>query len=560
MPDITSVLDFDCIATDPGSTTIYGIAKYRKDRKNFIILLRSTSNLDHISKNMWSIVSTSPDKPLSYWGKHDLYGRAFRAIDCAVSSKGAFSAFFRDGLRLTPGYAAVPVGVRYDPDLRSWSSIRTSHLYGWTSDYWDHKSFYVNKNGVESAVHMLTDTQSTVIRFGIVNEANNILQLAGVWKKDETGEYIRGDVSDSMEWKLIDWRAPYIGLSTFQRISKMSERRTMYANGYLYITYYASPNDIIVSYPLVDPTTSPPPKDQVFKGPNAFASDRFFSGTRNRSTYLGGIGEINDWAGSYKTYTISNLNGVMQVGAVYTAPLYNHTTTSRGEIYSGDRYAVYDSFFGVGGHLEGQEPFVIGLTSLGTYEFSINAKNISNGIGILEGLLCASEDYSGPPAIGYLEAHYMDADQNRENTVWLVFGIPIAIAIGLTLLLKYVRYRRGHKSDSSNVSGRRVPQEFALRTLTHRTGPTRAGVATTAALHPSITHTDIAAYENAILHESDPSNDPPPEFVASLDNLDDSRQEATPLPPPTYWDDSQVPEYPRHTPSNTVIPISRTEP
>ncbi|KAF9120695.1 hypothetical protein BGW39_011180 [Mortierella sp. 14UC] len=573
MTEHNSSLTIDCMATDPGSTTIYGIAKSWIENVESVVLLRSIPNPDHISAHMWTIVSSAPDKPLSYWG--DTYrGRPFRSVDCTVSSKGAFLAFFRDGQYLTPGSVTVPVGVRYDPETQAWSSIKTSPYYGWTSDYWEHKSFYVNKDGVESAVHMLTDTESTVIRFGVVNEAKNVLQLAGVWKKGTTGQYTPGDISDSMLWMLIQPQAPYIGLATFESTFLAFQRRTMYANGHLYITQYKNSNDIIESYPLTDPTAPPPPNNQVLKGPDGFVSDRFFSGTRGGSTYLGGIGKFNSTLKEYKTYTISNVNGAMQLGPVSTAPFYNYTTTDFGKSdWNMERYAVYDSFLGVGGHLEGQDPFVVGLTTLGTYEFSINAKNISNDLGIMDVMILSPMYYYSPsPMVLTLKEYYKQQRDNlyptpHDFTAWEIAGIFFGTLIGLVLLVKYIRRRRrqapeNNESIESNARGRRVAQEFAMGTLTPRTGlasgarsgPT--GVAATT-LHPSITHADIAAYESAVLNESGPSSDPSPEFVAPLDDSDDFPHHATPLPPPTYDDDSLVPEYSRHPQSDVVIPISR---
>ncbi|KAG0360027.1 hypothetical protein BGX24_005647 [Mortierella sp. AD032] len=392
MSEIRSTVVFDCIATDPGSTTIYGISKVMHDQVMSVMLVKSIANPSHISDSMWTVVSVTVDAPLSYWGE-EYNRRPFKFVDCAVSSKGAFSAFFRNGQYLTPGSVTVPIGVRYDPESQTWSSIKTSPYYGWTSDLWVHKSFYVNKDGVESAVHALTDPEGTVIRFGVVNEAKNILQLAGVWKKDRAGQYIPGDQSDSMWWislriqrsrDMTDDQGLF-GLGSFP-----DDQRMMYANGHLYTINinFQTQTETIDSYPFTDPTAPPPPKDQVFKGPNLFISTYLFSGTRNGSTYLGGIYKMNgDKTEEYHTYTTSNLNGVMQPGPIYTAPFYDYRTT----YYKGKSYnttlGIHDvnvNFVGVGGHLDGQDPFVIGLTSKGVYEFDINSKNNSNPIGVME--------------------------------------------------------------------------------------------------------------------------------------------------------------------------------
>ncbi|KAK3841635.1 MAG: hypothetical protein J3R72DRAFT_475316 [Linnemannia gamsii] len=482
MSAYNSTVAFDCIATDPGSTTIYGITRVWHDNVMSIMLVKSIVNPSHISGNMWTIVSETIDAPLSYWGVEN-NPRPFKFVDCAASSKGAFSAFFRNGQYLTPGSVTVPIGVRYDPESQTWSSIKTSPYYGWTSDLWVHKSFYVNKDGVESAVHALTDYEGTVIRFGVVNEVKNVLQLAGVWKK--------------AQFETID------------------------------------------SYPFTDPTAPPPPKEQVFKGPDKFVSHYLFSGTRGGSTYLGGI----RWSNSnetkeYKTYTISNLNGVMQPGPVYAAPFYDYRTKYTSTSKYNDTLETHDvnvNFVGVGGHLDGQDPFVIGLTSKGVYEFAINSKNNSNPIGVME--------VEKGTVISVRQPHDMGVNPRRFD-----------------------------------ARGRRITQQFAMGTLTHRTGHasgvdgrsrrTRIGaVATPTRLHPSITNADIVAYENAVLNNAESSSDPPPVFVSSPDEESGESHPAAiaaaaadllPPLPPTYEDDGRAPEYSRHPQQpEVVIPISR---
>ena len=180
MPNYSSSLSLDCIASDPTSTTLYGITTgYSDNNENeeSFLLVKSSPNPDHVSIDMWSMVSEEKSKPFSYWWT------TFRSIDCSVSSKGVFTAFFNNDQLLTPGTVSTPVGVRYDPETQEWTSIKTSPLYGWATDDWTHTSFYINNGGVESLVHLLTDADSTVIRFGVLNEAENVLQLASVWKQ-----------------------------------------------------------------------------------------------------------------------------------------------------------------------------------------------------------------------------------------------------------------------------------------------------------------------------------------------------------------------------------------
>jgi hypothetical protein len=175
--DLYSGIFLDCLAVDPGSSTLYGIASARQHEKNIFLLVKSTPNPDHLSLRMWTVVSTSWPQPFSYWEP------PFGTVDCTVSSRGVFTAFFRNKDHIGPRQATFPVGVQYDPKTGQWTSIRTSTYYGWTSDRSAHMSFYIKNNGVESLVHMMTDDEGSVIRFGVLNEANMYLQMASVWQK-----------------------------------------------------------------------------------------------------------------------------------------------------------------------------------------------------------------------------------------------------------------------------------------------------------------------------------------------------------------------------------------
>ncbi|KAF9126294.1 hypothetical protein BGX30_015304 [Mortierella sp. GBA39] len=172
--DNSTVL-LDCIATDPTSITLYGITNGLINGKGGFLLVKSLPNPDQLSLGMWSRVSFSQFKPFSYWKM------PFGTVDCTVSSKGVFTAFFRNKDYISPKPADVPVGIRYDPETETWTSIRTSSLYGWDTDSAAHISFYADRNGVDTLVHMFTDDEGSVIRFGVLSETKKYLQLAGVW-------------------------------------------------------------------------------------------------------------------------------------------------------------------------------------------------------------------------------------------------------------------------------------------------------------------------------------------------------------------------------------------
>lgn len=172
-------LYLDCIAADPTSTTLYGITSgtHYGNKDDYVFLIKSIPNPDHIDLDTWTMVSESTSTPFSY------NIPAFKTVDCTVSSKGVFTAFFRNADYLTPRSVTVPVGIRYDTETQKWTGIRTSPNYGWRKDMWTHMSFYVNNSGVETLVHMFSDKWGSVIRFGVFNEAESVLQLASVWKQ-----------------------------------------------------------------------------------------------------------------------------------------------------------------------------------------------------------------------------------------------------------------------------------------------------------------------------------------------------------------------------------------
>ncbi|KAK3841633.1 MAG: hypothetical protein J3R72DRAFT_444630 [Linnemannia gamsii] len=169
------------------------------------------------------------------------------------------------------------------------------------------------------------------------------------------------------------------------------------------------------------------------------------------------------------------------------------------------------------------------------------------------------------------------SSQSRSLTTSESIFVFLGTMVGLTIIATIIKRRRrkardaregsnDNNRDSLDARGRRITQQFAMGTLTHRTGHasvSRIGAAITPSpLHPSITNADIVAYENAVLSNAESSSDPPPVFVSSPDEESGESHPTTataadPLPPPTYEDDGQVPEYSRDPQQpEVVIPIS----
>lgn len=175
------VVDLDCIASNPNSTILYGIGNAENPSGEVdTIIYRSNDNpanaTDITWKNYHTFYTWRPEP-------HYKYPR-FGEVDCAVSSKGEFTAFFYNPQVSVMDYAnSIPMGIRYGPDdKRMKREIWGSMMYGWTSREFVHQSFYIEKDGVETAVHAVMDETASVIRFGLVDRLTGYLQLAAVWK------------------------------------------------------------------------------------------------------------------------------------------------------------------------------------------------------------------------------------------------------------------------------------------------------------------------------------------------------------------------------------------
>ncbi|KAG0272410.1 hypothetical protein BGZ95_011850, partial [Linnemannia exigua] len=185
-------LNLDCIASDPTSSILYGIANAQGNTPSdeYTVLVKSNTNPSNIATGNleWSIVSKVRISKTAY--RYPL----INTVVCAVSSGGEFSAFYYNPTYLTgAGPVLAPVGVRFDPKKETeegggsgWSDIvGSSAKLAWVHRYLFPKAFYVRdaSSGAESVVLLLTDDFASVIRFGVVDEATNTLRLAGVWKE-----------------------------------------------------------------------------------------------------------------------------------------------------------------------------------------------------------------------------------------------------------------------------------------------------------------------------------------------------------------------------------------
>ncbi|KAG0296319.1 hypothetical protein BGZ96_009718 [Linnemannia gamsii] len=237
-------LVLDCIASDPTSSTasLYGIATATpSDPSNeYTVLVKSNPNPSDVKALQWTVVSMVKLSETAY--RYPVPG----TVACAVSSEEEFTAFFYDtttrsmsGINSVAGPAVVSVGVRYNPKS-GWKDIRgPSRFFGDKGDVdeglqmkYQQLAFYVPRaGGGEEVVMLLTDEYTSVVRFGVVDETTNTLQLAGVWKLKQDGTYEKGALSDTFK------RTTFIlQPGVFPLMSNANSRQVAYGDGHLYFT------------------------------------------------------------------------------------------------------------------------------------------------------------------------------------------------------------------------------------------------------------------------------------------------------------------------------------
>ncbi|KAG0278876.1 hypothetical protein BGZ96_002203, partial [Linnemannia gamsii] len=168
-------LNLDCIAADPKSEYLFGIASANTNphtnyADSHIVLVRSNMSPTNLANITWSVVSSSTSSELSY------NYPAFTSVDCVVSKEGDFTAFVRSPYRVFSEKTGVPMGVRYIRESETWSNIYGPAVYGWVSDAFVHKSFYA----FNDLVHLVTGENARKVRTAILDTSTNSLRLASL--------------------------------------------------------------------------------------------------------------------------------------------------------------------------------------------------------------------------------------------------------------------------------------------------------------------------------------------------------------------------------------------
>ncbi|KAH7050480.1 hypothetical protein BKA57DRAFT_491798 [Linnemannia elongata] len=359
------VVDLDCIASNPNSTILYGIGNAEDGFGAVrIIIYRSHENLANSTDIIWEEHQRfyqSDTEP------HYKYPR-FGDVDCAVSSKGEFTAFLYNPQVSATGYSRpIPMGIRSKPDgargnlKEDEEVIWGSMVYGWTSRKFVHQSFYIEKNGVETVVHAVMDETASVIRFGLVDKDTGYLQLAAVWKlvrrsaKLTTTEFSPGSSS----------------------LINTDQRHMVYQNGSLYL--YSDTTGLISSIPFSSPFTTPSQKD-LFQATPITANRRnmFFQGMRDNSPYIGYLARLDTYneAGLATTMTmrLSTIELANPSNLINTTNgAITNTSTKNFEMESGGSHQRVINFQTGAGRFPDQMPFIVGLTTDGYFGITLGS-------------------------------------------------------------------------------------------------------------------------------------------------------------------------------------------
>ncbi|KAF9907067.1 hypothetical protein EC991_011371 [Linnemannia zychae] len=378
------IVDLDCIAANPNSTALYAIANVETSGGDEeAVVLRSNDNPANVTDIQWEPTIYVPS------GKgpnlHYRFPR-FGNVDCAVSSSGQFTAFFYNPVfSVTGSHRLVPMGVQVQQGGRSllvWGSM----MYGWTSPHFVHQSFYIENDGVETAVHAVMDETASVIRFGLIDQSTGHLKLAAIWKLAD-GNFMLGQLTDKIP------KLPNPKTKTFVQDYdpappfNTDQRHMLYSNGSLYM--YSDTTGLISSFPFLSPLNTAPIQKPFYQASPIAATERhmFFQGSRQNSSYFASLTKLP----MEQTLLASEMK--MQLSTVdYINPTPN-TSTIVGTNSSSSPMLKHwfnkdvSMFQAVGGHLPGQEPFAVGLTTKGYFGLTLGGQSMGN-------IIPAENDYS----------------------------------------------------------------------------------------------------------------------------------------------------------------------
>ncbi|KAF9128279.1 hypothetical protein BGX30_014400 [Mortierella sp. GBA39] len=278
-------LHLDCIASDPSSSYLYGIASANTGTSSYttdstIVLVRSNYNPTSLATITWTIISTTEGKQFSY------NYMTFTSVDCAANDKGHFAAFFRSPYRTASPFRLLPMGVRYDPTAKekgegAWSPIWGSVMYGWNVDRFVHRSFYQG----DELVHLLTGDVVDSLQLGRVDYATNMLQLGSIQTRQQVDVFLLSYTFDNMVW-IQDF--DYTQKGFFPDYTGFFPQKVALHNGTFYITNSEDQNVTYV-YQGVGRRIEEVRGGLYSKTEWALGDYHVFAGLRQGLTFFGGI-------------------------------------------------------------------------------------------------------------------------------------------------------------------------------------------------------------------------------------------------------------------------------
>ncbi|KAF9126292.1 hypothetical protein BGX30_015302 [Mortierella sp. GBA39] len=337
-------LNLDCIAADPYSRYLYGVASANdgSSSNNYgytestIVLVRSNASPTNLATLTWEVFAhTNNSKELSYSYP------TFTSVDCAANGDG-------------------------EPVSDTWTAIRGPSMYGWTSDRLIHRSYYINST-YGNALHFLTSDVGHQLTIAGVEYETNILWPNSFFElREEVKAFIKPETVD-FGWIYNSF--DYSRQGFFPTNKGRSTRFMTYHGETFFLSGTFPQNDscpVILTASVGTRLGEPCAYQGVSDRGTYMAQHYVFGGDRNGMTFFGGVFEVDD---VFKIYTTEK-----QEGRKY----FEHTIIRSDNSSS---FSVDQNWQVVGGLIEGQEPFVVALTSVGLYQFTI----FGQGAGTLEG-------------------------------------------------------------------------------------------------------------------------------------------------------------------------------
>ncbi|KAF9538220.1 hypothetical protein EC957_007075 [Mortierella hygrophila] len=448
-------LNLDCIAADPYSRYLYGVASANdgSSTNNYgytestIVLVRSNASPTNLATLTWEVFAhTNNSKELSYSYP------TFTSVDCAANDDGEVTVFFRSPYRTTSPATLLPMGFIYSPVSDTWTTIRGPSMYGWTSDRLIHRSYYINST-YGNALHFLTSDVGHQLTIAGVEYETNIL-----WPNSffELREGVRAFIKpETVDFGWIYDSFDYSRQGFFSTNKGRSTRFMTYHRGTFFLSGTFPQNDscpVILTASVGTRLGEPCAYQGVSDRGTYMAQHYVFGGDRNGMAFFGGVFEVDD---VFKIYTTEK-----QEGRKYFEHIIIRNDNS-------SSFSVDQNWQVVGGLIDGQEPFVVALTSVGLYQFTI----FGQAAGTLEGpykvRILNNLNSLSPRVVSKLRNkiqgldNAVELEQQQEQSRMIIGGvvgvvvIMAALVIGCSLC-RHARRKKQFRKNEKEKRGRHL--------------------------------------------------------------------------------------------------------